>query len=425
MKILVLNSGSSSIKYQLFRASDWRTLTSGTVTRIGEDEAEITTKWFDDREAPQTSRIAAPIRTHEEGIDRIILALAGQLARERSGGATDAELDDTIALLANPTALAAAAGLVAIGHRVVHGGERFSRPTVVDDAVIAAIREVTPLAPLHNPAHLVGIEVMRQLFPSVPSVAVFDTAFHQTMPPTAYRYAIPESLYTEHRIRRYGFHGTSHGYVAKRAARVLGKPLEQCNLITLHLGNGASATAIRAGQCIDTSMGLTPLEGLVMGTRCGDIDPAVLIYLGKNLGLDAEAQDRLLNRRSGLLGICGVNDMREIEQLAADGDPRAELAIGIAAHRLKKYLGAYYAELGQVDAVVFTGGIGENSVAIRHRTCTGLERLGIALDEAANASNQSRGERCVSLPDSAVRVLVIPTNEELEIAQQTLAAALG
>uniref|UniRef100_UPI0025DEC551 acetate/propionate family kinase n=1 Tax=uncultured Thiocystis sp. TaxID=1202134 RepID=UPI0025DEC551 len=345
MKVLVLNSGSSSIKYQLFRSDDWRTLTSGAVTRIGEREAEVTAEWFDARNVRQTSRVDAPIRTHEEGIDRIILALAGQISRERSG-ATDENLDEMIALLKDTEALAEAAGLVAIGHRVVHGGEHFNRPTIVDDAVIAAIREVTPLAPLHNPAHLIGIEEIRRIFPRGPSVAVFDTAFHQTMPPTAYRYAIPEFLYTEHRIRRYGFHGTSHGYVAKRAAHVLGQPLEQCNLITLHLGNGASASAIRAGQCIDTSMGLTPLEGLVMGTRCGDIDPAVVIYLGKNLGLDADGLDRMLNRQSGLLGICGVNDMREIEQLAADGNERAELAIGITAHRLKKYIGAYYAELG-------------------------------------------------------------------------------
>ncbi|MBK5964812.1 acetate kinase [Thiocystis minor] len=401
MKVLVLNSGSSSIKYQLFRSEDWVAIAFGQVARIGEAEGELKLNWLDGDGNPQSRQETPAIPTHQEGIDHIVAGL-------RASGA-----------------LADVSELAAIGHRVVHGGPNFKHPVIVDDAVEAEIRGVVPLAPLHNPGHLAGIAVARRLFPTVPSVAVFDTAFHQTMPPTAYRYAIPEFLYTEHRIRRYGFHGTSHGYVAKRAARVLGKPLEQCNLITLHLGNGASAAAIRSGQCIDTSMGLTPLEGLVMGTRCGDIDPAVLIYLGKNLGLDAEAQDQLLNRQSGLLGICGVNDMREIEQLAADGNARAELAIGITVHRLKKYIGAYYAELGRVDAIVFTGGIGENSLGIRRRACEGLERLGIALDEEANASRESRGERCISASDGEVKVLVIPTNEELEIARQALAAVGG
>ncbi|AFL72552.1 acetate/propionate family kinase [Thiocystis violascens] len=401
MKVLVLNSGSSSIKYQLFRSDDWVAIAYGLVARIGEAEGELKLNWLDGAHNHQSRQETLPIPTHQEGIDHIVAAL-------RASGA-----------------LADVSELTAIGHRVVHGGPHFKHPVIVDDCVQAEIQSVVPLAPLHNPGHLAGIEVARRLFPSVPSVVVFDTAFHQTMPPAAYRYAIPEFLYTEHRIRRYGFHGTSHGYVASRAARVLGKPLEQCNLITLHLGNGASAAAIRGGQCIDTSMGLTPLEGLVMGTRCGDIDPAVLIYLGKNLGLDAEAQDQLLNRQSGLLGICGVNDMREIEQLAVEGNARAELAIGITAHRLKKYIGAYYAELGRVDAIIFTGGIGENSVGIRRRACAGLERLGIVLDEEANASRESRGERCISVADGEVRVLVIPTNEELEIARQALAAVGG
>jgi acetate kinase len=295
---------------------------------------------------------------------------------------------------------------------------------LVDDAVIEAIRAVTPLAPLHNPAHLVGIEEIRRVFPKVPSVAVFDTAFHQTMPRHAYRYAIPEALYREHRIRRYGFHGTSHHYVAKRAAAMLDKPMESCNLITLHLGNGASATAIRGGKSVDTSMGLTPLEGLVMGTRSGDIDPAVLFYLANNAGFAIPDLDNLLNRQSGLLGLCGVNDMREIDRLAEQGDDRAELALGITAYRIKKYVGAYYAALGRVDAIVFTGGIGENSSEIRCRVCEGLERLGIKLDDSANCDLDARGERRISTPESPVQVLVVPTNEELEIAQEALAAAL-
>jgi acetate kinase len=243
------------------------------------------------------------------------------------------------------------------------------------------------------------------------------------MPRTSYRYAIPEWLYREHRIRRYGFHGTSHYYVAKRAAAFLGRSLDGCNLITLHLGNGSSATAIRDGKSVDTSMGLTPLEGLVMGTRCGDIDPAIHFFLAKNLGLEIDAIEDLLNRRSGLLGISGVNDMREIDRLAEAGNDSAELAIGITAHRIKKYIGAYYAELGRVDAVVFTGGIGENDAEIRCRACEGLENLGIKIDDIANYALEAQGERCISTPESAVQVLVIPTNEELEIARQALAAA--
>ncbi|MBV5311191.1 acetate/propionate family kinase [Chromatium okenii] len=398
MKVLVLNAGSSSIKYQLFDSAEWRVLAHGLIARIGEAEGELKLNWYDAAGAAQSRQETRPIPTHQAGLDLLIADL-----RERG-------------------LLADVAELAAIGHRVVHGGPNFNHPMIVDDAVVAEIESVIPLAPLHNPGHLAGIAVARQLFPSVPSVAVFDTAFHQTMPPTAYRYAIPEFLYTEHRIRRYGFHGTSHHYVAKRAAALLGKPLAKCNLITLHLGNGASASAIRSGQCVDTSMGLTPLEGLVMGTRCGDIDPAVAIYALKNLGLDADGVDQLLNRQSGLLGICGVNDMREIDLRAAAGDAAAELAIGITAHRLKKYIGAYFAELGAVDAIVFTGGIGENAAGIRQRSCADLERLGIVLDDTLNAARKPSGERRISTPASAVQVLVIPTNEELEIAQQALAA---
>ncbi len=400
MKVLVLNSGSSSIKFQLFETDGWQTIASGSVARIGEPEGEIKRKWrgVDGREQTREDRL--PIPSHHDGIDRIIAGL------RQSGVLTDVS------------------ELAAIGHRVVHGGERFRSPTVVDDEVAGAIRDMIPLAPLHNPANLDGIEVARKLFPGVPSVAVFDTAFHQTMPRTAYRYAIPEYLYKEHRVRRYGFHGTSHRYVGERAAAFLGKPFAQCNLITLHLGNGASATAIRDGKSVDTSMGMTPLEGLVMGTRCGDLDPAIHFYLCKNLGLDNETLDDLLNRQSGLLGICGVNDMREIHRLADEGDERAELAIGVSAHRIKKYIGAYYAELGRVDAIVFTGGIGENDADTRCRACENLENLGIKMDDEANLA-PDRGERRISTADSPVQVLVIPTNEELAIAQQALTAAIG
>jgi acetate kinase len=400
MKVMVLNAGSSSIKYKLYRTDTWRSVASGTVTRIGEPEGELKCRWVGPEGVEQGRTETLPIPNHRAGLDRVVKGLT------RNGVLTNV------------------AELSAIGHRVVHGGEHFRSATLVDDAVAAAIRALVPLAPLHNPAALDGIEVARELFPSLPQVAVFDNAFHQTMPPEAYRYAIPEYLYRDHRVRRYGFHGTSHFYVAKRAAALLGRPLGECNLITLHLGNGASATAIRCGESVDTSMGMTPLEGLVMGTRCGDIDPAIHFYLCRNAEMDTETLDVLFNRMSGLFGICGVNDMREIHRLAGEGEEKAELAIRIFCHRLKKYLGAYYAELGRVDAVVFTGGIGENDADVRKRTCAGLSRLGIRLDPAANAA-PGNAERAVSAADSPVQVLVIPTNEELEIAQQAFAVVQG
>ena len=352
MKVLVLNSGSSSIKFQLFEGVTWTAIAAGAVSRIGEAMGEVAYQWTDGQGHGQSGREDLAIPAHRDGIERIVTGL------RRSGVLVDLS------------------ELAAIGHRVVHGGERFQRPTVVDDAVAETIRDMIPLAPLHNPANLDGIEVARKLFPTVPSVAVFDTAFHQTMPSTAYRYAIPEFLYREHRVRRYGFHGTSHHYVGERAAVLLGRHFDHCNLITLHLGNGASATAIRAGQSVDTSMGMTPLEGLVMGSRTGDLDPAIHFYLSQHLGLTVPDLDDLFNRQSGLLGLCGVNDMREIHRLAAEGDDSAELAIGITALRIRKYIGAYYAELGRVDAIVFTGGIGENDPEIRRRACSGVGQPG-------------------------------------------------
>jgi len=397
MKILVLNSGSSSIKFQLFRSDDWSVLASGSVTRIGEPEALIRCRWSDQEGGSKQLEERAAMPDHQHGLQRIagVLAQTGVLA----------DLSE----------------LLAVGHRVVHGGEAFHAPTRVDDDIIEAIRRVIPLAPLHNPANLDGILVARQLFPSIPQVAVFDTAFHQTMPRTAYRYAIPDYLYREHGVRRYGFHGTSHHYVGRRAADMLGKPFEQCNLITLHLGNGASATAIRRGSSIDTSMGMTPLEGLVMGTRCGDIDPAVPFYLSTHLGLDNATLEGLLNRQSGLLGLCGDNDLREIQRRAEAGDEAAELALGVTTHRLKKYIGAYLAELGPTDALVFTGGIGENSAEVRARACSDLEHLGIHIDPNANAATAIQ-ERRISSASSPIQVLVIPTNEELQIARETLEA---
>ncbi|MEZ5453539.1 MAG: acetate kinase [Thiothrix sp.] len=369
MKVLVLNAGSSSIKYQVFTMADQQVLVKGLIDRIGEAGSEIA--------------------SHHQALERIIRHL------QASGVTIDA-----------------------IGHRVVHGGERFHEPAQIDADVIAAIRAMIPLAPLHNPANLEGIEVAQSLFPGVPQVAVFDTAFHQTMPPVAFRYALPESLYCEHKVRRYGFHGTSHRYVAQQAALYLQTGLADLNLITLHLGNGCSATAIAGGKSVDTSMGMTPLEGLVMGTRCGDIDPALHFYLQRETGLDSVALESLLNKHSGLKGVCGVSDMREIQQRAEKGDEAAQLAEAMFAYRVKKYIGAYLAVLGKVDAIVFTGGIGEHSARIRELVCSNLQGLGIQLDEARNRQ-ASEGILAFHNPGAYIRLLVVPTNEELAIACST------
>ena len=309
--------------------------------------------------------------------------------------------------------------LSGIGHRVVHGGEEFRKPTLINQKVIDTIRRLSPLAPLHNPANLLGIEVAIQSAPDVPQVAVFDTAFHQSLPEHAYRYAIPQDLYETHQVRRYGFHGTSHNYVAKQAAKMMSRPLNSMNLITLHLGNGASAAAVKAGQSIDTSMGMTPLEGLIMGTRSGDIDPAIIFYLKRKTGLARDDVETLLNKASGLKGICGVNDMRQIEKLAGDGDSRAQLAIEMVCYRIKKYIGAYLAVLGRLDALVFTAGIGEKSALVRERSCKDLEHLGIKIDLEKNERTFKKASE-IQTQDSTVKVLVIPTNEEFEIAEQTV-----
>jgi len=377
MKILVLNSGSSSIKYALFAAGSLAELRAGIVERIGEPGA-------------------SSVPDHREGFRRVMSDLL------ESG------------------AIRGLAGLSGIGHRVVHGGERFREPVLVDGEVVEAIRETIPFAPLHNPGNLQGIEVALGMCPGVPQVAVFDTAFHQTMPPEAFRYALPHDLYDTHRVRRYGFHGTSHAHVARRAAELLGKPPASLNLITLHLGNGASAAAIRGGKSVDTSMGMTPLEGLIMGTRCGDLDPAVPFFLGEATGKGPGEILSLLNEESGMKGICGENDMREVHRKAAEGDPSASLAIDMYSYRVKKYIGAYTAALGRVDALVFTGGIGENDADVRRRACEGLERLGIVLDQGRNDSPSSV-PREIQREGMPVKVLIIPTNEELEIALQTLA----
>ncbi|MDH3876655.1 MAG: acetate kinase, partial [Desulfobacterales bacterium] len=310
--------------------------------------------------------------------------------------------------------------LSGIGHRVVHGGEEFKQPTLINKKVIDTIRRLSPLAPLHNPANLLAIEVAMQSAPQVPQIAVFDTAFHQSIPAHAFRYAIPQDLYEAHHVRRYGFHGTSHHYVAKQTADLMDRPLNTLNLITLHLGNGASAAAVKGGKSIDTSMGMTPLEGLIMGTRCGDIDPAIIFYLKRKTGLARDAVESILNQESGLKGICGVNDMRQIEELAQSGNSQAQLAIEMVCYRIKKYIGAYYAVLGRLDALVFTAGIGEKSPLIRAGACRGLSHLGIEIDPEKN-NRKSKTAFEIQKGGSTVKILVIPTNEEREIAEQTVA----
>lgn len=404
MQVLVLNSGSSSIKYRLYDDHEHGLIlrARGLVERIGEATGRAQQVVLGEDGATSEDAEDAPIPDHVAGFRWIVSRL------EAAGLAGD---------------------LGAIGHRVVHGGSEFTAPTVIDEAVIARIEAQVPLAPLHNPANLTGIEVARQLRPQLTNVAVFDTAFHATLPPAAYRYAVPDRLLEEQGIRRYGFHGTSHAYVARRAAAALGRPEAELKLITLHLGNGASATAVDGGRSVETSMGLSPLEGLVMGTRSGDLDPAVIFHLIREAGMRPEEVERLLNRESGLLGLCGDNDLRTIEGRAEDGDEAAQLALDVYVHRIRKYLGAYAAVLGRLDGVVFTAGVGENSDTIRERICADLDGFGIRLDPARNdgqrAANAPDGVVAVHAEDSEVAVLVVATDEELEIAEQTLQAIRG
>jgi acetate kinase len=400
VNILVINSGSSSLKYQLFDMRGDVVLTAGIVERIGETNAALRHQW----------------RTSEGALDRF--------AREVAAPDHRAAFIAIGAAMRETGVMHDVTHVDAIGHRVVHGGERFQAPTRIDTDVVAAIHALVPLAPLHNPPNLLGIELCLELFPTVPQVAVFDTAFHQTMPPHAYRYALPHGLYTDHAVRRYGFHGSSHAYVTRHAAQYLGQAPAALNLISLHLGNGASAAAVEGGCCIDTSMGMTPLEGLVMGTRCGDIDPALVFYIGRVAGLDDAAVETMLNSESGLKGLCGANDMREVLRRVDAGDAPARLAFEIYCYRIRKYIGAYTAALGRVDAVIFTAGIGENAPAIRARVCAGLETLDIRLDARKNASVSGEIAEIQST-DSGVRLLVVRTNEEREIAEQVRAVLTG
>ncbi|MDR3346680.1 MAG: acetate kinase [Campylobacteraceae bacterium] len=388
MKILVLNSGSSSIKFQLFSMKNDKVLAYGLIEQIGEPSGQVKLNSIHHKE-PITKTLH--IKDHEEGIEII----SSFLIDEKIIKGLD-ELDG-------------------IGHRIVHGGT-VKEPELINDSVLKEIVSFSALAPLHNPPGLAGIKAAQAGAHKVPQVVVFDTAFHQTIPPHAYMYALPYELYERLHIRRYGFHGTSHQFVASQAAKELKKPLSKCNIITLHLGNGGSVAAIRGGKCVDTSMGISPLEGLIMGTRSGDIDPAILFYLAREDNLKAKDMDTLLNKKSGLKGICGTNDMREIMLGIKNGDERSKLAFDMFCYRIKKYIGSYLAVLGKVDALVFTGGIGENAVDVRLEVCSGLEAFGIKIDKSANAK---RGNIHVESKTSNVKILVIPTNEELAIAKQT------
>lgn len=391
MKILVINCGSSSLKYQLIDMKNEAVLVKGLAERIGIDGSILTHK----RPNAEPVVIEKPMANHEIAIQMVLDAL-----RDKEYGVI-ASLDE----------------ISAVGHRVVHGGDKFSKSVVIDASVIEGIRECIPLGPLHNPANLMGIEACQKLMPTVKQVAVFDTAFHQTMPDTAYMYALPYEYYNKYKLRRYGFHGTSHRFVSLKAAEMLGT--KNFKLITCHLGNGASLAAIKDGKCIDTSMGLTPLEGLIMGTRCGDMDPAIVTFLMEKEGLSATKMDSLMNKKSGMLGISGISsDFRDIEAEADKGNTQAALSLEMFAYRVRKYIGAYATSLGGVDAIVFTAGVGENSDTMRASICKGLDFLGVKLD---TEKNKKRGEaRFIEATDSKVKIMVIPTNEELMIAKDTL-----
>ncbi|GAB6191876.1 acetate kinase [Desulfocastanea catecholica] len=398
MKILVINSGSSSIKFQLLDMADESVLASGLVERIGETEGLIKCTLRPGAADEMTVKKTTVVADHKSGMRMAVDILSDP------GQGVIADRGD----------------IDAIGHRVVHGGEDFHQPTLLTADVLAAIEKNIPLAPLHNPANLDGIRVAQELFAGVPQVAIFDTAFHQTIPPHAYHYALPYELYEKQRIRRYGFHGTSHKFVASACARLMGRPLEELNLISIHLGNGCSMTAVKNGKSVDTTLGLTPLEGLVMGTRSGDVDPAIHSFLARNCNMDIEAIDEMLNKDSGLKGLCGLNDMRDIHEAIANGDKRAKLALEVQTYRNKKYVGAFMAVLGRVDAIIFTAGIGENDEVVREMTLRGLEPFGIIMDLEAN-NQRIKKPTLLSSRESRVQIWGIPTNEELAIAREAQA----
>ena len=394
MNVLVINAGSSSLKYQLLNPATGELLAKGLCERIGIDGKFTYKPQLPGKEKLDAVDVAMP--THSEAIQAVLNALVD----EKNG------------------VIASMKEIDAVGHRVVHGGEKFAESVVITDEVMQAIEECNPQAPLHNPANIIGIKACQALMPGVPMVAVFDTAFHQTMPPVAYTYALPYEYYEKDKVRRYGFHGTSHKYVAQRAADMLGKPASELKLISCHLGNGSSVTAISGGKSVDTSMGFTPLAGLPMGTRSGDIDAGILEYLMKKHGMDIAEILNVLNKKSGVYGVSGVSsDFRDLENAFKNGNKRAGLAVDMFNYGVKKLIGAYAAAMGGVDAIIFTAGVGENSASQRMAIASGLEFMGVVMDEDAN---KVRGEeRVISAPDSKVKVLLIPTNEELMIAMDT------
>jgi len=392
MFVFVLNCGSSSFKYQLLDMSNENRVAVGLVERIGMNDSILA---YEPSGGEKVREVGA-IADHESAIKRVL----------------DKLVDAKIGVIKSLS------DIKAVGHRVVHGAEKFSGSVLINEAVIKALKENIPLAPLHNPPNITGIQAMMQALPGVPNVGVFDTAFHSTMPPESFLYAVPYEWYEEHHVRRYGFHGTSHRFVSERAAEILGIAKDKFNCITCHMGNGSSFTAVKGGKSYDTSMGMTPLEGIVMGTRSGDIDAGIPKFLADNNGMTFADIDNALNKKSGLLGISGISsDMRDIENAAKEGNERAKLAIDVLRHRALKYIGAYAIELGRVDAIIFTGGIGENGVAFRASVVERLTALGIKLD--AEANNCRGKEVLISTADSAVKVMVVPTNEELVIARDT------
>ncbi|WP_434796962.1 acetate/propionate family kinase [Terrisporobacter vanillatitrophus] len=395
MKVLVLNCGSSSLKYQLIDMENEAVLCVGLVERIG-IEGSILKQEKDGVEGKYI--VEQPMKNHEEAIKLVLDAVVDPTY----GGVKDIK------------------EVEAVGHRVVHAGEKFATSVVITDEVEAALKECIDLAPLHNPANIMGIDACKAILPGVPMVAVFDTAFHQTMPKKSYLYGLPHELYTKYGVRRYGFHGTSHKYVSQRAADMLGKDIKDLKIVTCHLGNGASIAAVDGGKCVDTSMGFTPLEGLIMGTRCGDIDAAILPFLMRKENLNADQLDAIMNKQSGVYGMTGISsDFRDIEGAAEKGDEKAQVALDAYVQKVKKYIGSYAAEMNGVDAVVFTAGVGENGIEIRESIASNMEFLGMKLDKEAN---KVRGkERVISTEDSAVKILLVPTNEELMIARDTLA----
>lgn len=419
MIVLIINAGSSSLKYQLINIlndSDHTVMASGVVERIGEPMGKLTHKKIltpkniqdkqaiDNKEAAKEQETLKFIKEQEINDHALAMHLAANMLADNK---SDSGVIESISQID------------AIGHRVVQGGENFNSSILINDSVKQAIRDNFPLAPLHNPPNLTGIEVAESLFPSIPNIAVFDTEFHHTIPQKAFMYALPYEFYEEFRVRRYGFHGTSHKFVAQKATELISGNKKGLNLITVHLGNGCSICAIENGRCVDTSMGMTPLAGVMMGTRTGDIDPAIENYLTEYANLNSQEIDDIFNKKSGLKGICGMNDMRDIHSAADSGNVRAQLALEMFAYQVKKYIGAYFAVLGSVDGIIFTAGIGENDKVVREMICSNLTDLGVEIDPAKNSSSSSEA-RAIHSDKSAVDVWVVPTNEELQIAREVV-----